>query len=801
MLTTEELAARFEARRSGDGYLGTCPCHADKKASLSISRGRDGRTLLHCHAGCDIKDILAAKGLTWQDLNPPAQPAHTHPRGEQVACYNYPAVDGSPRLRKIRLRMPDGSKSFYWQHYENGTWNMGRGGMRPGIYHSPGLLANSFVILVEGEKDVDTFTAIGAPFAATLPDGAAADGGKWRPEYAGFFRNRPVLLLPDNDDVGRAFMADIAERLRYISPGVRWMDLHELWPDIPEKADVSDYVQFLHDNEAAAANLGKLAGISRPWDEVRDTLPRPTHEIIDIPPAPGPQPDDIPPDCGTQYDYEAEYASAFDAPADNGSSWPEPKMPERPKMPRFPTDALPDTVGDYVRAVSITMQTAPEMAGTMALGLLAAAFQGRYNVRIAPDWVEPLCLYTVAIAGPGERKSPTMKALLAQAYESERDMQKAGLIAVERSREELNLLLARREAARKAAAKATTPDEAQRWSEQAVDLTAEIACFEPVRPTRWFADDTTPEQLVSMLEEYRGCLTIASAEGGLFATMGGRYEKNGNLDVYLKGHAGDAITVDRVGRSGNSVPDPRLSMMLMIQPTVLQGLMSNAEARGRGLCARFLYAICPSRVGSRDIDPPAIDPAVLQSWRQLMRRLFSAPLPEERTELRLSEAAAVECRRFLAQVEARLSKGWLDIQDWGGKLVGTTMRIAALLHCVQREIPEESEISADTVRAAVRLARFFVPHAMEAYRLMGADSGQSNAEYVLKTLRLCGTPEITRRDLFRKCQARFDRSDTLDATLRYLEELGWVKMHTKETGTRGRNSVYIALHPSLLDKN
>ena len=39
---------------SGNQYSARCPAHDDKRASLSISTGNDGRILLHCHAGCDI---------------------------------------------------------------------------------------------------------------------------------------------------------------------------------------------------------------------------------------------------------------------------------------------------------------------------------------------------------------------------------------------------------------------------------------------------------------------------------------------------------------------------------------------------------------------------------------------------------------------------------------------------------------------------------------------------------------------------------------------------------------------------
>jgi hypothetical protein len=57
-------------RRSGRGWIARCPAHADRSASLSIAEADDGRVLVHCFAGCDVTDALAAVGLTLADLFP-----------------------------------------------------------------------------------------------------------------------------------------------------------------------------------------------------------------------------------------------------------------------------------------------------------------------------------------------------------------------------------------------------------------------------------------------------------------------------------------------------------------------------------------------------------------------------------------------------------------------------------------------------------------------------------------------------------------------------------------------------------
>ena len=47
-----------------------CPAHEDRKPSLSITEGEDGRVLMKCWAGCGFEEILNAARLQKSDLFP-----------------------------------------------------------------------------------------------------------------------------------------------------------------------------------------------------------------------------------------------------------------------------------------------------------------------------------------------------------------------------------------------------------------------------------------------------------------------------------------------------------------------------------------------------------------------------------------------------------------------------------------------------------------------------------------------------------------------------------------------------------
>ena len=68
MNISQILGQLANVRQSGSGWTARCPAHEDKRNSLSITEGSDGRTLLKCFANCTFEEICAAKGWKASDL-------------------------------------------------------------------------------------------------------------------------------------------------------------------------------------------------------------------------------------------------------------------------------------------------------------------------------------------------------------------------------------------------------------------------------------------------------------------------------------------------------------------------------------------------------------------------------------------------------------------------------------------------------------------------------------------------------------------------------------------------------------
>jgi hypothetical protein len=273
--------------------------------------------------------------------------------------------------------------------------------------------------------------------------------------------------------------------------------------------------------------------------------------------------------------------------------------------------------------------------------------------------------------------------------------------------------------------------------------------------------------------------------------MGGRYSSGApNLNVYLKGHAGDLLVIDRKGRKSERIECPALTLGLTVQPAVLRGLARSPDFRGKGLLARFLYSLPLSLVGRRDPSPPPVPTEVRAAYATNLTTLLNLTpdtaadgAPDPRV-LTLTEEAQALVAQLSARLEPELAEfGRLGgIQDWGAKLLGATLRIAGLFHLAEHtgnETPWEAPVGRSTVERAWAIGEYLIPHALAAFAEMGADPAVEDARYLLRWLarhvETGGQTSFTRREAHQGTKGRFKRVEALDAPLALLAAHGYVR--------------------------
>ena len=325
----------------------------------------------------------------------------------------------------------------------------------------------------------------------------------------------------------------------------------------------------------------------------------------------------------------------------------------------------------------------------------------------------------------------------------------------------------------------------------------------PVTP-QLVADDITPEAAASLLADQGGRLSVLSAEGGIFATLAGRYSGQPNFELFLKAHPGDMLRVTRKGRDAEDVDHPALTLGIATQPHTLTEIAHVPGFRDRGLIARFLWSLPENTVGRRKVGAPPPPAELLTTYSTTLRVLVLtlAERPEP-LELRLTPDAIDALVQLEEWVEPQLDPrggALATITDWASKFCGAVLRIAGLLHLAEHLNDGYAQpINLDTFRAAERIGRYYLAHALAVFDLMGADPDLDDARHVLDWITRAGRPSFTRRDLFNEIRSqRFAKVTDLHPALELLLEHGYIREQVAEKSPRGgRPSVAYDVHPAV----
>ena len=253
-MTAERIAQQLgSAKRNGSGWLCKCPCHDDKKASLSIADGRNGKIILHCFAGCDTetKIIPRLKELKlWPESQTHRKPTSIHEYTDEDGVVSFEVCRYSDEPKALTRHYDRGKKDYVWNAK----------GCTRYLYKLPEVLKAKEVFLVEGEKDADALRNLGL-CATTAPFGAAAP---WPPEYTQSLKGKIVYALPDNDKPGRDHKYGVAWLLERAKIRCKVIEL----PQKKKGGDVRDWL-------AAGGTKAKLLSMvqddaTHKWYKTRD---------------------------------------------------------------------------------------------------------------------------------------------------------------------------------------------------------------------------------------------------------------------------------------------------------------------------------------------------------------------------------------------------------------------------------------------------------------------------------------------------------------------------------------------------
>ncbi|TDD67822.1 DUF3987 domain-containing protein [Actinomadura rubrisoli] len=472
-------------------------------------------------------------------------------------------------------------------------------------------------------------------------------------------------------------------------------------------------------------------------------------------------------------------------------------------LPTFPLWELPDWLGEYAARLAEQTQTPADLAGCLALAVLAVAAGGK--VWVSPrGWSEPTNLFIVIALGPGNRKSEVFKVMTAPIRTAETALREQAQphiddVALQRRVAEADL-----DKAEKAAINAIDGIVRQQHMDDAKIAAQKLQELRVPAEPRLFSDDATPEVLTSLLAQQGGRMAVLSPEGEVFSIAAGRYSGAPNFAVLKHGHAGEGMRIDRVGRASETIDSAHVTLGVCTQPDVLTGLAATPEFRGQGLLGRILYAVPASLLGYRDHDPELVPDHLAQAYgatlTSLITRLHALPDP---VTLTFDKAANTAVKTLLRDTEPRYRPGndLAHMHDWGGKYPGAVVRIAGLLHIAQHHHGTWTQpITEATFTAARQIGDYFLAHAQAAYDLIGADPDLADARALRDWIARTGTHRFTARDAIQALRPRFRKVADLDPGLRVLEAHNWIRrLPTPPRGYgAGRTpAVVYEVHPDI----
>ena len=803
-LTVERYAEVIGAGRGRDSRHFHCPLgsrhtNGDENGSLWIFRGEDGGVGARCY-GCDAKgSAVSFAAEVWGCTQPEAAERLVRELGLHVAGRNGRGLtlgefahfkclpvswlkdhgvsearwNGNPAVA-FDYRNSDGS--LFRVKYrtdrtatDGSSWGDGRGTVPFGLDRLADEPPDRPVVLCEGESDTLSLWKHGLP-ALGIP-GAT----NWKPEFAEYVTGRKLYVWQEPDEGGEKFVDDIVtdlpDALVIISPeGMK---------------DASDL--HMADPEAFGRRFT---------------------ELVEAAKTRGPQPKTF-----------AEVDSGDSGEGFVGD-WPEPIEIADPKPDPIPIAGLPDWVRDEVENIARHTQTAPELALGYVMPTIHAALANKVVVDVVAGYEEPLQVWFCTVAESGTLKSPANKLATEPIKKREVEVREAAAEPRADALDRQAFLEKKLQRLNSLAGKDDTDDDSVLRDIRGVRRQLD-ALEVPANPTLNL-HDVTSERLVEVMAENDDRIAIIAPEGGPFRLMDGRYQREGSVDIepYKYGWTGnEPYAVQRMKRMV-TVHRPAITMGVSVQPGVFATLRNRQSLRSEGLFARFLYIVPPDLRGARLTGRhiPPLDEAVHRRYAERVAKLFDAepsrgslerggkvqPGPWEPARLTLSGEALEVWDPFCAEVEEQFRPDGLlrtVLPDWGSKLRGQVIRLAAGIHVAGRvDHPRgfwSAPITGQAMQAAVGIGRALISHARAVFEQMETDPVIGLARYVLQRIQDRAGPagHMSQSDLLQlvKWKRGLSTADDLRKILNVLEGYNLVRVQKLHTGARPTHRVF--LHP------
>lgn len=637
-----------------------CPVCGGGNLNIQHSSGR-----YKCYSGeCPEADIRKAiDSLEGKEPWKPEPKWVKSIRPASETTYYYPDRSGDDLARIIRIDPGDGGKKEFRQGYKDGhVWKSGMPQetrkFLP-IYNYAAVRAaikvNQRIWIVEGESTVEALRELGIPATTTIGGSA---GFMAYGDYKFDLRDASLILCPDRDTKGLAYMAQWAEMFPDQVVGYYLCGTRGLWANLSAESDGMDIADAIADYGYSPGDLAKQVITREEFlaatTEKKPRESRSTGIITDI-----------------------EKANLMSALA----------LKER----KASIDIFPDHLADLLRRDGLKQNIDP-VSYTAYLLPVVCSLMGITGLALTKSFVVPNVIWSILIQRSGGGKSRAESVIKSQILKWE-------IEATDRYKE-------------KKAAFDESSERAKRNKKGLIGV-GSLSEDVPLKPTKrtYLITETTPEAILNRLVEQvdEGVVLIRDELKAMFGSLG-RYSKGGGeVEALLELWNGAAIIVNRVKLEDCLITGKtRFSIGGGIQPGKLKSIFSAND--DQGLLARFLPVM-----------PATLEAVLYDGELELDRELpamYHWIKSQNWDDLYLDESAAVAFKEMYSHL-GNLNVKHDGIHNWTSKAAGHVGRVAIPIHAIACYYDGQVARKEVDVSTLTKAYLFILECLDNVYRIMG----------------------------------------------------------------------------------
>ncbi len=357
---------------------------------------------------------------------------------------------------------------------------------------------------------------------------------------------------------------------------------------------------------------------------------------------------------------------------------------------RFPIEVFPESIQVLIREAEQKLNYSREYLATSILSACSLAIGASHKVKVKETWEEKVNIFAVIVGRAGDGKSHPLSFAYRPIRKREKDYFKA-------YEEALRLY----------------EIDQKRPVEQREDL-------EKPQLKKFQLQDFTPEALTHIhYHNKRGiCINVDEINGWLKNIN--RYNKSGEVELYLTLWSGKPICVDRKSSSSILLEDPFLNIIGTIQTSILGELTKDNNGEN-GFMDRILFAFANEEQSMKWKDTE-LDSIHIQNYERIVENLLDLSfIEDEPTILNFSDEARELLFRWQNENDEKVRECEHDYErSIHRKMEMYAIRFSLLIQLIHYGSNDMGKgcVGLSAVQKALRLIEYYRSMAFKARRIV-----------------------------------------------------------------------------------